>query len=177
MNSTTNLTGISYIYCGTWTNWSHGRIAGATLTLDQQAAGYLTAFVATFVTIVGARLWAILCYVSHQFRSVQKPEDGLYHQQQAVFAMYTTPGGAAWAFLQQAWSWKGKVQSSVLRTVSWAIFALAYMILIGLAAVFSSEISKSPGTERLIIGDCGEWNVQDSTDGELAAVSFYANNT
>lgn len=55
----------AHIYRGPWINWSHGLIAGATVTLGEREGGLLTAFIATFVTIVGAELWKIICYISH----------------------------------------------------------------------------------------------------------------
>ncbi|OJD39060.1 uncharacterized protein BKCO1_3000121 [Diplodia corticola] len=38
---------------GLWTNWSHGSVFGATLTLSRDNANLLIAFVALFVTVVG----------------------------------------------------------------------------------------------------------------------------
>lgn len=86
----------SHIYHGAWINWSRGLVTGATITLGEREGGLLTAFIATFVTIVGAELWKISCYVFHQIRSKQEPQDGLYHQQQVILRTYPTPGGAAW---------------------------------------------------------------------------------
>lgn len=121
----------THIYHGAWTNWSRGRISGATITLGERDGGLLTAFIATFVTIVGAELWKIVCFVSHQLRSNSEPQDGLYHQQQFILRNAPTPGGAVWSFFQQSWFWSGKVRQSHFRTLSWAFFGIAYIGIIG----------------------------------------------
>lgn len=98
----------AHIYHAFWVNWSNGLIVGATVTLGEREGGLLTAFIATFVTVVGAELWKIICYISHQVRSKSAPQDGLYRQQQVIFRTSPTPAGAAWLFSQQAWclDWK-----------------------------------------------------------------------
>ena len=170
----------AHIHHGPWINWSHGLIAGATVTLGEREGGLLTAFIATFVTIVGAELWKIICYVSHQLRSKHGPQDGLYHQQQVIFRTSPTPGGAAWLFLQQTFSWAGRARLSLLRTLPWALFGAIYIGAIGLIAVFSSEISKSPGPARLIISDssdnCGIWSLNKSSTYSSEAFSIKSTN-
>ncbi|KAK0614802.1 hypothetical protein DIS24_g11914 [Lasiodiplodia hormozganensis] len=41
------------VYCGVWTNWSRGKVLGATLTLSREDGNLLIAFLAFFVTAVG----------------------------------------------------------------------------------------------------------------------------
>ncbi|KAK5956021.1 hypothetical protein OHC33_002594 [Knufia fluminis] len=162
-----------HIYYGPWINWAHGPILGATLTLGDRSGGLLTAFIATFVTIVGAQLFRILTYIFHQARSRQSVQDGLYHQQQVVFRNTTTPGGAAWTFLVQWWTWSGRARLTLIRTIPWAFFCLSYMALFGVAAVFSSEITKGPGSARLVIGEtCGYWE-SDGDGTTIAEVKAY----
>jgi len=155
------------IYTGVWTNWSRGRVVGATLTLNEQDSGLLTAFVATFVTIVGAQLWKVLSYIIHQLNSHSSHQDGLHHQRQIVLRNSPTPGSAAWTFLQQAWAWRGKANSTLIRTLPWALFGAAYIALFVVFAVFSSQISAAPGPARLVIGEaCGAWYLTDLSDDE-----------
>jgi hypothetical protein len=40
---------------GFWTNWSDGKILGATMTLTRQHGGFLIAFLAIFVGMAGKR--------------------------------------------------------------------------------------------------------------------------
>lgn len=167
----------SHIYHGPWINWLRGLIPGETITLGEREGGLLTAFIATFVTIVGAELWTILCYICHQSRSKQEPQDGLHHQQQVILRTYPTPGGAAWAFLQRSWYWAGKARLSLARTLPWAVFGLSYIAIVGLMTIFSSEISKSPGPQRILIGECGLWLADNNAAGLSAYQSKLINDT
>ncbi|KAJ9660424.1 hypothetical protein H2198_002542 [Neophaeococcomyces mojaviensis] len=167
----------SHIYHGAWINWSHGPIIGATLTLGERNGGLLTAFIATFVTLVGAQLWRILTYLFHQARSRDTPQDGLYHQQQVIFRNTASPGSAAWNFIQQTWTWNGRAKLAFLRTVPWALFSFGYMALFTVLAVFSSDISKTPGSARIIIGDtCGYWANQGFDAEALKAYAARVSN-
>jgi hypothetical protein len=156
-----------HIYRGPWINWTHGSIVGATVTLSERDGGLLISFVATFVTIVGAQLWRIISFISHQSRSSRRPQDGLHYQQQIIFRNASTPGGAAWSFFQQLYYWRGKAATVTRRTLPWALFSIIYLLFFGLLAVFSSQISKSTGNARLIQGgNCGYWTVDDSNSTE-----------
>lgn len=158
------------LYIGPWINWSHGLVSGMTVTVNDHAGGLLTAFIATFITIAGAELWKILCYIFHQVRSTPIQQDGLYHQQQVIFRTSTTPGGAAWLFLQQAWFWTGRARLAVVRTLPWACFSIIYIVAVGLMAIFSSQISKNPGPQRLLAADnCGTWALNMSSPDYLSA--------
>lgn len=151
-----------YIYKGPWINWSKGAVVGATLTLSDRDGGLLISFVATFVTIVAAQLWRILSFTSHQVRSTSEAQDGLHFQQQNVFRNATTPGSAAWIFLQQAWHWRGRSRAVFWRTVPLATFAVFYIVLFGVLATFSSQVSESAGSLRLIHGgNCGYWRINE----------------
>ena len=160
----------THIHHGAWINWSHGTILGATVTLGDRSGGLLTSFIATFVTVVGSQLWRILSYIFHQIRSSKAPQDGLHHQQQVVFRNMSSPGGAAWTFLQQTWYWRGKADWAVLRTLPWALVSICYLALFAVLAIFSSEISKAPGSARLIVGqDCGYWRINSSSPDSTKA--------
>lgn len=146
------------IHTGVWINWSHGLIQGATLTLSPRNGALLLSFIAAFVTITGARLWNIISFIWHQLLVRKDHQDGLHYQQRNILRNVTSPGGAAWFFLLQMWHWRGRAAWSFFRTVPWTLLALAYIALFGLLAVFSSQISKSAGSERLIVGQqCGFW--------------------
>lgn len=45
------------VYLGTWTNWSRGRVMGATLTTTRQYGNLFIAFTAFFVGFVASRFW------------------------------------------------------------------------------------------------------------------------
>ena len=147
------------VFLGTWVNWTHGQVLGATITLSNRSGGLLISFVAAYVTIVGAQLWKILSFMIHQIRSSEHPQDGLHYQQQSIFRNTASPGGAAWTFFQQLWYWPEKASKVFLRTVPWAIFSILYIVLFTALATFSSEVSKATGRLRLIDShdNCGYW--------------------
>lgn len=156
------------IYTGPWVNWSHGLVLGSTITLSTRNGAILTSFIATFVTIIGAQLWKILCFSFHQSRASQEPRDGLYHQHQNVFRNSSTPGGAAWSFMLQIWHWWGRARHSLIRSLPWALFSILYIIIFAVLSVFgSSEVAKAAGQDRLIQGSqCGYWRSNGSATGQ-----------
>lgn len=161
------------VWHGVWINWSHGPIRGATLTLGEREGGLLIAFIAFFVTLVGAQLFKILNFTFHQIRSRVSPQDGLYHQQQVIFRNSSSAASAAWNFLQQTWAWNRRARLSMLRTLPWALFCIAYMAAFGLAAVFSSEITKSPGSARLVESSgCGYWATIPEINSAIAIKAY-----
>ena len=147
-----------YIYHGIWINWSRGRVHGATITLSARDGGLLTAFLALCVTVTTTCLWRIFSYVVHQARARRNPQDGLRQQTQVVFRNASSATSAAWSFLQITFYWRSLARRPFLRSLLWALFALAYALAAGLATVFSSEVTKAVGTEALIRSPrCGVW--------------------
>lgn len=71
------------VHLGTWTNWSRGRIMGATLTMSREHGSLLTAFTAFFVGIVASSFWRIVCLIFHRLYSTPTSRDALHHQRQA----------------------------------------------------------------------------------------------
>jgi hypothetical protein len=57
---------------------------GVTLTLSRNAGNLLIAFATTFISLVSARFWHILCIVFHRYYSTPEPRDVLYYQCQAI---------------------------------------------------------------------------------------------
>jgi hypothetical protein len=163
----------THVYHGPWINWADGLILGATITVSSRNGNLLISFIATFVTIVGAQLWKILSYIFHQIRSSKNPQDGLHYQQQNILRNASSPGSAAWLFMAQNWYWRGKASAVMLRTVPWTLFSFIYLLLFGILATFSSEVSRATGRERLLKSDldsCGYWAI----DGDPASVSSSA---
>jgi len=153
------------VYIGPWINHSNGLVKGATITLEQREGGLLTAFLAAFVTFVGNRLFKVICYISHQVQSKNDFQDGLYHQQQVILRSSPTPPEAVWSFLQQLLPWRKRAPRALLRILPWVVFGLLYIVAMVVATLFSSQISKAPGSLRLVASDtCGTWTLDgDST--------------
>ena len=159
----------TYVYTGAWIDWSHGQALGATLTLSQRDGGLLTSFIAAFVTFVGAQLWRILSFTFHQASASRGPQDGVHHQRQAIFRNVQTPGGAAWAFVEQWWAWRRvKGTRPFSRTFPWALLATLYIALFTALATFSAEVSKAASDSRLVRSpNCGYRTFTTSLGGGL----------
>ncbi|KAI9795054.1 MAG: hypothetical protein M1816_000076 [Peltula sp. TS41687] len=165
------------IYYGAWTNWSHGRILGATITLSTRSGGLLTAFLAIFVAAAGAALWRILAFIAHQARTSQSPQDGLHHQQQVILRNTGSSGVASWEFLQLAYAWWRLAKRPFWRSLPLVLLALINMIAFAVAGVFSAEVTKAAGTSVLVKGNlCGNWTL-NSTDASTAFVHKTVNDT
>lgn len=60
------------------------------------------------------------------------------------------------------------IKRPALRTVPWVLLAIIYMVLLGAAGIFSSEVSKTTGKDRLIRGGlCGYSYPLDPTEDQL----------
>ncbi|KAK2808658.1 hypothetical protein FQN50_004522 [Emmonsiellopsis sp. PD_5] len=140
----------SRIYTGPWINYSHGVILGSTITLSAKTGNLLVSFLGVFITLVGGQLWKILSFLFHQLRASPGPKDGLHHQHQTVFRNASTPGGASWQFFMLSAAWWKHTSHPASRSLPWAILAFSHLILFGIAGVFSSEVTKSAGKERLV---------------------------
>ena len=161
------------IYHGAWINWTDGAVLGATITVSSRDGNLVISFIAAFITIVGAQLWRILSYIVHQFRSSKNPQDGLHYQQQNILRNNSSPGGAAWLFLQQSWHWRGRTSALIIRTLPWTVLSLIYLVLFAVLATFSSEVSKAAGRARLLKeGNCGLWAAGEDPTSDLSVQAY-----
>jgi hypothetical protein len=133
------------VYTGIWTDWSRGPILGATLTLQNRDGVLLLAFVAAFVTLVGARLWLIARFVAHQLLADERIHDGVHFQRQSILRNTSSPLETAWRSLQQWWYWREGHGARRLgrRTLPLAALSLAYVAAFMAVAVFSAKVSDS----------------------------------
>ena len=157
-----------HVYLGVWTNWSKGRVFGSTLTLTRQDGDLLIAFVAFFVTFVGTRFWRICCVVFHLLYSSHSPQDGLYHQRQAIFRNASNAESGLVSFLQMAWAWKRSTRRMLLRMLAPVVITSCCVFGFIIASGFSSRVSTGTGNEVLISSDfCGWINSSIDTSAEV----------
>ncbi|KAF2140483.1 uncharacterized protein K452DRAFT_309634 [Aplosporella prunicola CBS 121167] len=145
------------VYLGAWTNWSHGSVQGATITLTKRDGGLLIAFLALFVTTTGASFWRLFCFVAHFALSNRSgPQDGLYHQMQAVLRNAATTTTGVIYFTQLLGSWRQHAQNPWKRVLPLLGFTALIMAVFSIASIFSSRISTATGNEVLISSpNCG----------------------
>ncbi|ETS84639.1 hypothetical protein PFICI_02664 [Pestalotiopsis fici W106-1] len=136
------------VYTGFWTNWTDGKVMGATLTLNRSNANLLIAFLAFFLTIVTTRLWAIISFIIHINLSSPDPRDALHHQRQALLRNNGGPMGASLSLIKLAWMWR-KSTGTYRRVLPLLLGALLLALGFAVAAGFSSRVSR--GSEVLLL--------------------------
>ncbi|KAF1941655.1 hypothetical protein EJ02DRAFT_512318 [Clathrospora elynae] len=143
------------VYLGIWVNWSRGQVLGSTLTITQRNGDLLVAFVALFITFVGARLWRITCFAIHLRQSSAIPQDGIYHQRQAILknSDNATAGLISWYQLLKAWRKVG--HRPYRRVLPLGLLTATMAVGFTAASLLSSRIASAMGQEVLIRGSCG----------------------
>lgn len=163
------------IYTGPWVDWSKGPITGSTITLSSKTAPIFTAFLAFFVTIVGACLWRILCFIFHQSSASLKPKDGMHHQHQLIFRNTASPTEAIRAFFESAFHWRKAARRSFLRSIPLAVFAIVFSVSLTLGSILSSLVAQSSGSHRLVMSDnCGYFGFDNSSSLEVRTKAMTA---
>lgn len=146
----------SNIYTGKWTNWSKGQIIGSTLTLTQEDATILIAFLSFYVSIVGSRILYVIHLVLHFLLSSPCPNDGLHSQRQVILRNSSSAVDSIYMLARVAWAWRGRASAVWARITPVLLFLILWFIGISLAAIFSSQISTAMGHEVLITSpNCG----------------------
>ena len=162
------------VYLGIWTNWSHDRIRGATLTLSRRNGGLLTAFLALFVTVVGTRFWRIGCFFIHRHFSSEHARDALCHQQQAILRNAANSTSGLWALLRACWAWRRNGLAPYRRFLPSAVFAILTFMVFAVATIFSSEVTTSMGQEALLrSSNCGFLMMERSAEDDANIVYPY----
>lgn len=144
------------IYLGTWTDWSRGKLLGATLTLTRQNGTLLVAFIALFITMVSTSFWVLSCFAFHHLFSSESARDGLHHQRQVILRNSANSVSGITRLFQLLLAWR-KIAKRPYRRVLPLLLSSA-IILAGFAACsgFSSKVSSALGNDVLVLGDrCG----------------------
>ena len=166
-SSTSQLYSDTHVYLGVWTNWSHGRIRGATLTLSRRNGGLLTAFLALFVTAVGSRFWRIGCFFIYRYFSSQHARDAICHQQQAILRNAANSTSGLWNLSCACWAWRRNDFASYRRLLPSIFFAVLTFMVFAVATIFSSEVTTSMGHDVLLKGsNCGSLTVAELKNPE-----------
>lgn len=140
------------VYLGVWTNWSKGRVLGATLTLNYQEGTLLIAFLAIFVALVGTSLWRISCFFLHLVTSTKGPHarDGLYHQHQAILRNSPDPVHGLVNLSRSYWAWRYASHNAHRRVLPTIAYSAICTGVFALASGFSSGAIKGSNNEVLI---------------------------
>jgi hypothetical protein len=137
-----------------------GRVLGATTTVPSREGDILIAFLALFVSLTGAHLWKIICFIIHQLRSTRAEEDGMYHQIQVILPSGLDDLSMLWRFCRVSWAWRGKTRRVGRRVIFLIIVCLVNFTAINIAGLFVSRVSDS--ADEVIIqsnDNCGWYDV------------------
>ncbi|KAF2107522.1 hypothetical protein BDV96DRAFT_506035 [Lophiotrema nucula] len=146
------------VHLGFWTNWSQGKIQGATVTLTRDRGAFLIAFLAIFVGMAGKSFWRLGCFCLHRYFSSHDREDGLYHQRQAILRNSDTAQDGAWRMFMSLLAWRSGQRASrpFMRLLPLIFFALFTAAAFGIASIFSSRVTTDTLNEVLLTGEkCG----------------------
>ncbi|KAI1270412.1 hypothetical protein F5Y18DRAFT_421905 [Xylariaceae sp. FL1019] len=159
------------VYLGPWTNYSKGRILGATLTTTQQNGALLIAFTGFLIPFVASRFWKLLCIALHSSYSTLEPRNAVHHQRQVILRNSSSPDSALVSCIQMVMAWRRHKRIKDIRSVRLVIiYAAATISIFSLAGGLSSQISTSAGHEVLLLGtDCG---LPDASAGSVS--SYYS---
>lgn len=158
-------------YSGFWMN--HGRtssILGLTLTLSTRNGSIFISFLTMFIRIVESHLWDVIRFLLHQSRVTQKPEDALYHQQQAVLRNSTSEPQSILRMIMLMWSWRSSAERAYTRSLPLIALISFHFAAFTAAGLFASRVVLS--SSEVLIRDghdgtvCGTWNYQLQGNGE-----------
>lgn len=156
MNLSLNSIDGTAIYVGPWINWSKGRLFGATITMNKSSGNIFIAFMALFIGITGTSLWRIVAFISFNIVSKSTPQDGVYHQRQAVFRNSFREVEVIFKLIKIYMSWRAHAKNLGRRLIPCVVLALVVFLLVNAAGAFSSQIAVTPRTEVLLSGrNCG----------------------
>lgn len=147
------------VYLGVWTNWSHGRIRGATLTVSRRNGGLLTAFLALLVGAAGTSFWRIGCFFIHRYFSSKNAADALHHQRQVILRNSSNSQSGLVTLIETCWAWRRNTIASFWHFFPSVFFALITFIGFIIAGIFSSAVATSMGQDVLLNSpNCGIWD-------------------
>ncbi|KAH8725985.1 hypothetical protein GQ44DRAFT_680159 [Phaeosphaeriaceae sp. PMI808] len=153
------------VHLGFWTNWSHGKIQGATITLTRRNGGFLIAFLAIFIGMVGKSFFRLACFTLHRHFSSSEPQDGLYHQRQAILRNSDTAQDGAWRLLMSMFAWRSekRARRPIWRLLPIIVLSFAISTIFGVASIFSSNVTSETLNQVLLKGArCGAYSLEQA---------------
>jgi hypothetical protein len=156
----TGSTGVSLVYASKFSIYADdyidkGRIWGSTFTLPASQGAFLIAFLAIYIRWTGGHLWNIICFLVHQHRSNPDPQDGLFHQQQALLRNAVVDTDTIWHATRLGYAWRRHTKSPIRRSSALVLLAALNWASFGVAGIFSSRVAVTRDAVLLRPGTCG----------------------
>jgi hypothetical protein len=147
----------SNVYTGFWTNWSKGKVDGATITVTSHIGAFLLAFIAMFIQVTGRHLWHIVCYLIHHLCATEKDSPPIIRQQQVILRNTSSPIGTAIRLFELLLAYGARTW-----TVNGALYVCALALVIsvgfGAAGITSAYVVITTNVEVLLKSPhCGFW--------------------
>jgi hypothetical protein len=140
----------AYIFQGTWTNWSRGKVWGLTWTLSPDTAVLVTSALAVFVTLAGIQLWTIVRFTIHQVWAPAERQTATPNlsKQQLILRNASTDFTTARLMAILAWQGRQRTGKISARAVSIACFAVLHGLLFVAAGTFSARAISTGSSDR-----------------------------
>jgi hypothetical protein len=135
------------------------------LTVPTRQGNVIIAFLALFVAYTGTHLWKIVCFAFHQIQSNYAPQDGMYHQIQAILPTGLSDVTMLWRFGRISWAWRGKTRRVWPRAALLIGTCLVHFVAISIAGLFSSRVTDS--TDQVLINasnNCGWYDLSPASE-------------
>ncbi|KAI9719866.1 MAG: hypothetical protein M1828_006087 [Chrysothrix sp. TS-e1954] len=158
------------VYTGFWHDHGKGgHVLGSTLTLNATHGSYLLAFLAIFITFTGSKLWNLVCFVLHQYRSTVRPRGALHQQQQVTLRNNSSSLSTLWSLLELCWAWRSKARRGFLNSSPLILVAAIFSIAFAAAAILSARIANVGGNALVVAEACG-WIAEQFPVGDASAL-------
>jgi len=96
------------VFVGRWTDWSHGKVLGDSITVKIEAGRVILSGTATFIAVVAGFAWTIAAYIAHQFLARTHHTDFLHAQNRSSFRNSQSALSTAWELFCIGWTWSSR---------------------------------------------------------------------
>lgn len=113
--------------------------------------------------------WRLGCFIMHRYFSSAKPQDGLYHQRQAILRNSDTAHDGILRLLASMFAWRSshRAREPVFRLLPVIVTAFTVSAAFGVASVFSSNVTRETINQVLLKGTrCGHYTLEKLTNLE-----------
>lgn len=136
------------IYEGVWYNHDSGKLV---LTLDEAAAGFLSAAIVIFVNLVAASTWPILRYLLYLVRHTQStPKDVFHHQRQIMLRNISSYTAATIQLVLMAIGWRKYNIRAGSRSIVYLVVCLAISVAWLVCGLYAPYIYTRTGSDVLL---------------------------
>lgn len=114
--------------------------------------------------------WRLGCFALHRYFSTVEPQDGLYHQRQAILRNSDTAQDGAWRLLKTMSAWRSgrRTTHPLRRLLPTIVTAFLISATFGVASIFSSNVTSETLNQVLLEGTrCGTYNMSKPGDESL----------